>query len=198
MRQLNRLVPAVALLLVASAGCARNRAPAAPPQTAAAETDAQRASREAAEREAARRAEEARTQAARADAERSAAAMRSALTATVYFEFDQAVLSDETRAALDAKLPALRSNPAIRLRVAGHTDDRGSDEYNLALAQRRGVAAKRYLMEHQIDASRLTVVGFGEERPVCDAGDESCWERNRRAEFEIVEGDVAVGVPNDE
>ena len=70
--------------------------------------------------------------------------------------------------------------------AAGHTDDRGSDEYNLALGQRRAAAAKRYLTDHGIAADRVSTVSVGEEKPVDPGHDESAWAKNRRDEFEIV------------
>lgn len=120
---------------------------------------------------------------ARAEAER-----RNALLAPVYFEFDQADLSDQTRAALEQKAALLRESSAISMRIAGHTDSRGSDEYNLALGQRRGAVVKRYLMERGIAESRLEVVSFGEERPAADGDDEAARSQSRRAEFEITSG----------
>src|SRR4051794_30323464 len=79
-----------------------------------------------------------------AAAQSALAAARTALTAPVYFDFDQSELTETARAALDAKLPVLNANAAVRVRVAGNTDSRGSDEYNMALGQRRAAAAKRY------------------------------------------------------
>lgn len=78
--------------------------------------------------------------------------------------------------------------------ISGHADERGSDEYNLALGQRRAVAAKRYLVDHGIDATRLGVVSYGEEHPVCTASAEACWSKNRRAEFEITMDVARTGV----
>ena len=74
----------------------------------------------------------------------------------------------------------------MRIRIEGNADERGSDEYNLALGQRRAAAAKRYLVERGIDASRFDLVSYGEERPVCTDHNEDCWQRNRRDDFVIV------------
>jgi peptidoglycan-associated lipoprotein len=115
---------------------------------------------------------------------------RDALRATVYFDFDRSELRQDQRGVLDAKLPVLRANPSIRIRIEGNADERGSDEYNLALGQRRADVAKRYLVEHGIDAGRIDITSNGEEKPVCQEHDESCWSRNRRDEFVIVLGDV--------
>jgi peptidoglycan-associated lipoprotein len=124
------------------------------------------------------------------DRERRLAEMRSALSAPVYFDYNQAELAEDARATLDAKVPVLVANPALRLRVAGHTDDRGSDEYNIALGQRRAVTVREYLAARGVDASRLDVVSFGEEMPAVPGEDEGAWAQNRRAEFEVVAGEI--------
>lgn len=119
---------------------------------------------------------------------RAAAAMRNTLLAPVYFEFDQDDLSGQTRADLEQKATLLQQNANIALRIAGHTDSRGSDEYNLALGQRRGATVKRYLMERGVAGGRLEVVSYGEERPAAEGDEESAYSQNRRAEFEITAG----------
>jgi peptidoglycan-associated lipoprotein len=139
------------------------------------------------DRDAARRDSIAREERLRAERERMAAA-RATLQEPVYFDYDRADLSAEAKRALDAKRTLLAASADVMLRIAGHADERGSDEYNVALGQRRAVAAKRYLVDHGIDPGRLDVVSFGEERPVCTVSAESCWRRNRRAEFEITAG----------
>ena len=120
---------------------------------------------------------------------------RSALTATIYFDYDQSDITADSRSRLDAKLPVLRANPSMTNRVAGHTDERGSDEYNLALGQRRAAAAKRYLVQNGIADSRITIQSFGEEQPATQGSDESAWSQNRRAEFEITAGGDDITVP---
>lgn len=132
---------------------------------------------------------EARNNAAKAEAIRAATA---ALTATIYFDLDRSDITDDSRAKLDAKVPVLTQNTAVRIRIAGHTDTRGSDEYNLALGQRRAAAAKRYLTDRGIDGSRIEIVSFGEERPTCTDESEGCWSRNRRDEFEITGGQITA------
>jgi peptidoglycan-associated lipoprotein len=83
----------------------------------------------------------------------------------------------------------------VRLRIAGHADDRGSDEYNLALGNRRAAAAKRYLENKGIDGSRIEVVSYGEERPLNPGTDEAAYAQNRRDEFEITAGGDALVAP---
>jgi peptidoglycan-associated lipoprotein len=123
------------------------------------------------------------------------AAARAALTATIYFAYDRSDITDESRAKLDAKVPILSQNANVRIRIAGHTDNRGSDEYNLALGQRRAAAAKRYLTDRGIDGSRIEIVSFGEERTTCSDESESCWSLNRRDEFEITGGEITAVQP---
>ena len=123
-----------------------------------------------------------------------AEAMRS-LTASIYFDYDQAEITADSRAILDAKLPLLTSNAGMRVRISGHTDSRGSDEYNIALGQRRAAAAKRYLTGRGIAEGRIDIVSFGEERPAGTGMDESSFTQNRRAEFEITAGGDTMVIP---
>ena len=128
-------------------------------------------------------------------AERDAAAMRSTITTVVNYDFDKADLRPDTRAALDQKIPILNANPAMMIRIAGHTDSRGSGEYNLQLGQRRAAAARDYLTARGVAASRIELVSYGEERPLCQSQDEGCWSQNRRAEFEITAGGSPLRKP---
>ena len=128
-----------------------------------------------------------------ADARRRAVeSARATLTSTIYFDYDRSDITDDARAKLDAKVPILSQNAAVRIRIAGHTDSRGSDEYNLALGQRRAAAAKRYLTDRGIDAGRIEIVSFGEERGTCTEESDSCWSQNRRDEFEITGGEITA------
>lgn len=149
-----------------------------------------------ARRDAARRDSMARADAARADADqraRDAAAARATIGEPVYFDFDKAELLPPAIAALNAKVPVLHSHSRVRIHIEGNADDRGSNEYNMALGQRRAASAKRYLVANGIDVSRIETVSYGEERPVCRAETESCWHQNRRDEFVISAGtDVDV------
>ena len=80
---------------------------------------------------------------------------RNTLLATIYFDYDAADIRGDAKAALDAKLPVLRANANLQIRVSGHADERGSDQYNDALGQRRAAATKRYLTDNGIDAARI-------------------------------------------
>ena len=147
--------------------------------------------------DAARRATDdaARRAAADVEARRLAAAVatvRATLAQTIYFDYDKDDIRDDQRSTLDAKVPLLTANPALRIRVAGHTDSRGSDEYNLALGQRRSASAKRYLVSRGIAESRIETVSFGEERPAATGENDDAWSKNRRDEFEIIAGGDAI------
>jgi peptidoglycan-associated lipoprotein len=133
--------------------------------------------------------------AAEADARNRASAVERAtatLSAAIFFDYDAAEIRGDAKAALDAKLPILRANSGVQIRISGHADERGSDQYNDALGQRRAAAAKRYLTDNGIDAARIAIVSYGEQRPMTTGADESAWSRNRRAEFEITAGAVTV------
>ena len=109
-----------------------------------------------------------------------------AITGPIYFDFDKSTIRPDAAATLDAKVPWLQANPGMRIRIEGNADERGSDEYNLALGQRRAASAKRYLVDHGIAADRFDLVSYGEERPVCTEHNEACWQQNRRDDFRIV------------
>jgi len=115
-----------------------------------------------------------------------AVADTTAITAPIYFDFDKSTIRSDAAATLDRKVPWLQANPGMRIRIEGNADERGSDEYNLALGQRRAASAKRYLVDHGIAADRFDLVSYGEERPVCTEHNEACWQQNRRDDFRIV------------
>lgn len=146
----------------------------------AARADSIRRAREADSLRRVREAEEA--------ARRAAEQARNVLTAKIYFDYDQSEIRPDQRATLDAKIPVLRANPAVRILISGHADERGSDEYNIALGQARAAAARRYLTDNGIDPSRIQITSYGEERPAVQGKDESAYAQNRRAEFEIIAG----------
>ena len=132
---------------------------------------------------------------AAAEAARKVAAARASLLATIYFEYDADDLRDDARATLDDKLKVLNANPQLRIRISGHCDDRGSDEYNIALGRRRAETAKRYLTDRGIDASRIETTTFGRERPEVPGSGEESWARNRRDAFEIIAGGDQLRAP---
>jgi peptidoglycan-associated lipoprotein len=121
------------------------------------------------------------------------------ITGPIYFDFDKSTIRPDAAATLDKKIPWLQANPGMRIRIEGNADERGSDEYNLALGQRRAASAKRYLVDHGIAADRFDLVSYGEERPVCTEHNEACWQQNRRDDFRIVTiGSDRIVVPPQE
>jgi peptidoglycan-associated lipoprotein len=117
------------------------------------------------------------------------------LAAMINFDYDQAVVREADQETLDRKAAILIANPGVRLRIAGHADERGSDEYNLALGNRRAAAAKRYLENKGVEGARIEVVSFGEERPLNPGTDETAYAQNRRAEFEVTAGGDNLTAP---
>lgn len=101
----------------------------------------------------------------------------------VYFAFDDASLTPEGMARLDAIAAYMKTNTKEKLKVEGHCDDRGSIEYNLALGQRRAESVRKYLETVGIGADRLQAVSFGSEKPAVAGQGEEAWSKNRRAEF---------------
>lgn len=207
MKRFHRLsVGSLAALCVVAVGACHKAAPApapAPATTPAAPNQDSIRAADQARADSISRAEAAQARAdsiarAQAAAQALAAAqgtMRATLGTTIYFDFDKSDLRDDARAALDAKLPILSANPDLTIRISGHTDERGSDEYNMALGQRRAAAAKQYLVDHGIDAGRIATISYGEERPVAQGHDESAWSQNRRDEFEITAAPATLKQP---
>ncbi len=102
----------------------------------------------------------------------------------VYFDTDQAVIRADARRPLKARAEAIRQHPEWGVvTIQGHCDERGTDEYNLALGERRAAAVKRYLVDLGVPASRLETVTYGESRPTVRGHDEMAWRYNRRSEF---------------
>jgi peptidoglycan-associated lipoprotein len=157
---------------------------------AAAQAEADRRAREESERVARQR--EADSLAALG---RTSEAVRTMLAAMIHFDYDKSNVRPDDAGTLDQKVGVLQANPDLRIRIHGHCDERGSDEYNLALGNRRAQAAKQYLVSHGIDASRIETQSWGEERPLVDGHDESAWSQNRRDEFEIIGGGDALRLP---
>ncbi len=101
---------------------------------------------------------------------------------TVYFDYDQSVIRDDQRATLGNNANAIKGMSLGKVTVEGHCDERGSDEYNLALGERRANAVKQYLVDTGVTAS-IDTVSYGESRPAVQGSDDSAWRMNRRAEF---------------
>jgi peptidoglycan-associated lipoprotein len=113
--------------------------------------------------------------------------VESAALRDVYFDFDRYDVRSGDKGTLDENAKWLQSNQSALLLIEGHADERGTNEYNLALGERRAKATRDYLVSVGIDAGRITVISYGEERPVCTDHSESCWKQNRRAAFLVKE-----------
>jgi peptidoglycan-associated lipoprotein len=196
------------LIAAAAAACGGG----APPVTTPAPTPngdsiaAERARQDSAAREQARQdsiraAQEAERIARQRAADSAAAAgattteVKNMLATMIHFDFDKSDIKSNDAGALDQKVAILQANPGLRIRISGHCDERGSDEYNLALGNRRANKAKEYLVQHGIDAGRIETVSYGEERPIAQGHDETAWSQNRRDEFEILAGGDVLKKP---
>lgn len=185
--------------LALAAACHKAPAPLAPVPRSANQDSLDRARADSIARaNAARQAEMARAQAEQdslravrereqREAAQNADAMK-VLTATIFYDFDRADLTEAARSLLLAKVPVLQTQPTIHVRITGHTDDRGSSEYNLALGLRRAAEAKAFLVNNGIDASRLIITSMGAEQPAVQGDNEEAWSRNRRSEFAPLSG----------
>jgi peptidoglycan-associated lipoprotein len=137
------------------------------------------------ERQAAIREESLREGALETESERVQSAREIFENEDVLFEFDSASLSVEAQEILRKKAEWLRDNPGARVLIEGHCDERGTNEYNLALGDRRAYSARAFLADLGIDDARLTTISYGEEQPVDARSTEDAWARNRRAHFVI-------------
>jgi peptidoglycan-associated lipoprotein len=101
----------------------------------------------------------------------------------VYFEFDQSLLRPKDLKVLDENVRWLKANSARKVTIQGHADERGTNEYNLTLGERRAQAAKRYLLSQGIEPHRIRTISYGEENPFCKDRNEGCFQQNRRGRF---------------
>jgi peptidoglycan-associated lipoprotein len=187
-------------------GAARGQRPATPtPQAANADSAAAAAAAraqqdsiaaaEARAREEADRVARQRTADSLAALGRSTEAVRGLLATMIHFDYDKSNLRSEDASVLDQKISILQANANVRVRVAGHCDERGSEEYNLALGNRRATSAKQYLVSHGTDAGSVETQSFGKERPLDAGHNEAAWSQNRRDEFEILSGGDVLRLP---
>jgi peptidoglycan-associated lipoprotein len=187
---------------VALAACSHNPPPVTTPQQPNADSvaEAERARQEAADRAAAeaRAREEAERQRQQRIADslaamgKTAEAVRTMLATMIHFDYDKANIRPEDASILDQKVAILQANPNLRIRVSGHCDERGSDEYNLALGNRRAIAAKQYLTSHGIAASRIEIASYGKERPVDPGHTAEAWAKNRNDQFDNLTMNVVL------
>jgi peptidoglycan-associated lipoprotein len=101
----------------------------------------------------------------------------------IHFDFDKYDIRPGDAKVLDSNASWLKSNPEQLLLIEGHCDERGTNEYNLALGERRAKATMNYLVSQGVQANRITIISYGEERPICSEHTESCWSQNRRSHF---------------
>ncbi len=175
MTALAKATALVLLLLTSASSCRTPAGPGAVAPTIQA--------REAEETEKQRRMEEERLQ---EEAKRKMMAAQSRfLNEDIHFEFDSSNLLPEAQEILRWKAAWLRKNSNVQVTIEGHCDERGTNEYNLALGDRRANSTKSYLMDLGIYGSRLSTISYGEERPVDYGSNEESWAKNRRAHFTI-------------
>jgi peptidoglycan-associated lipoprotein len=196
---------ALSLITLGAASCAKKEVKVETPvvDNSAAEAAKKKAAEEAAAAAAKKRAEEEASAAARKKAEEEAAAaarkkaeadaaqkqlqdqINAVESEKIYFDYDKADLKPEAQSTLEKKAKFLQTNPAYSLNIEGNCDERGTNEYNLALGERRADAANKFLNSLGIAADRITTISYGEEKPVDPGHDESAWSKNRRDEFKL-------------
>jgi peptidoglycan-associated lipoprotein len=108
-----------------------------------------------------------------------------AVLKTVYFDYDKSNIKPEFQPTLEGIAKWLGQKPDRQLLIEGHCDERGTDEYNLALGERRALSVRRYLVALGVAADRLHTISYGEEKPADPGHDETAWAKNRRAEFKV-------------
>ena len=101
----------------------------------------------------------------------------------IFFDYDADAIRTDAQSTLSKDASYLASHPTVRVVIGGYCDERGSDEYNLALGQRRADSTKAALVQAGVSADRIRVISYGKEKPFCTQSDESCWQQNRRAGF---------------
>jgi len=120
--------------------------------------------------------------------EAARAALINELSMTIHFEYDAFTIASDDMATLDRKAAIMMANTTIRIRITGHCDERGSDEYNLALGMNRATSAKDYLVRRGVDPSRIEVASLGREVPLDSSSNDEAWAKNRRDEFDVIAG----------
>jgi peptidoglycan-associated lipoprotein len=103
----------------------------------------------------------------------------------IYFDYDKSEIKADAKAVLEKKAAWLRANPSYKVKIEGNCDDRGTNDYNLALGDRRAKAAQKYLNALGISMDRMSTISYGEEKPTCTEKNEKCWSKNRRDDFKL-------------
>ena len=197
----SRLIPIATLaLLMGTVACQKPApAPTGPTQAeldaakkaadeeAARKAAAEAAAKKAAEEAAAKKAAE-EAAAKKAAEEAAAAAFKAAADkalVNIHFDFDKSDIKEADRSILQGIADFMKAYPQAKVEIQGHCDERGTNEYNLALGNRRAAAALAYLKTLGVDEARFTTISFGKEKPLCTEAKEACWSQNRRDEFHL-------------
>lgn len=106
---------------------------------------------------------------------------------TIYFDFDKSDVRSDARLALEKAADYLKKNPKVKIVIEGNCDELGTEEYNMALGERRALSARRYLVSLGIAPERMGTVSYGEDQPIDPAHNETAWARNRNCQFKIME-----------
>lgn len=102
---------------------------------------------------------------------------------TVYFDFDRSTIKDSEKSKIDYVAKYLKENLNTKIQIEGHCDERGTEEYNRSLGERRALAIREYLIHSGVDGSRIYTISYGEDKPVDPGHNEAAWAKNRRGEF---------------
>ncbi|MBI4400638.1 MAG: peptidoglycan-associated lipoprotein Pal [Nitrospirae bacterium] len=105
--------------------------------------------------------------------------------ADVFFDYDRFTIRNDAKAVLEANARLLKAEKGWKLLLEGHCDERGTADYNLVLGERRAKAVKRYLEDLGVPSSRIQTTSFGKEKPFCGEHSDACWQKNRRAHFQL-------------
>ncbi len=170
------LVVVVCVGMLALWGCPKKAEVSSIPQTPREETPAAAAAVQPDQKVEATKPVEVREQAAAAPA-----GLR-----PVYFDFNKAFIEAEAGAIMKANAEWLKAHPQAKVRIEGNCDERGTNEYNQALGQRRAASAKKYLTDMGISGQRISLISYGKEKSSCTDSTESCWQKNRRDDFAAV------------
>ncbi len=172
------------LLSVVFVGCGKEK-PVPEIDDEAARLEEERLRREEEERLRRQREEEERRRREEEEA-RARVDFENQMSIMIHFDFDKSALRPEAREILSRKAELLRQRPTVKIRIEGHCDEWGTEEYNLALGERRTKAAKDYLVSAGIEESRISKISYGKERPLDPAHNRDAWAKNRRGEFHII------------
>ncbi len=183
-KQVKQEAPAVDLEAEARAKAAAEAEAKAKAEAAAAKAKAEAEAKAKAEAEAAAKAK------AEAEARAKAEQLRQEISAFesehIYFDYDKSELKPEARDILTKKAAFLQTNPDYNVKIEGNCDERGTNEYNLALGERRATAASKFINALGVSENRISTVSYGEEKPVDTGHNENAWSKNRRDEFKLI------------